>query len=236
LSEREPVKIGILSDGKYGDRAYENIKRMFPTEWILVESPDSPIIDNFRLDVPLCDLYVSYLRHPDIVLALLEKRVPTILGVSFGFGFLNQAKQIFQKVLAPMTMCSLEENTGIREFDEFARYFGRPKFEVKLDGDRISRVEILRESPCGSTRGAVADIVGVPLSIEMLQFFGLRICHHCRAPRFGRTCDKEFSGVLHVRELLNSILRSSADSRHLLGDYASEIEEMYLEKLNARPI
>jgi hypothetical protein len=230
------VKIGILSDGKYGDRAYENIKTRFPTEWILIESPDSPMIDDVKLDLPRCDLYISYLRHPDIVLSLLEKRVPTILGVSFGLGFLNQAKQIFEKVLAPMTMCSLEDNTSVREFNEYAKFYGRPSFDVKLEDSRISRIEILRESPCGSTRGAASDVVGVPLSVEMLQFFALRVCHYCRAPRFGRTCDKEFSGVLHVHELLNSILKSSSDAHNIIGDYAREIERMYLEKLDAKPL
>jgi hypothetical protein len=230
------LKIGILSDGKYGDRAYENIKRKFPADWILVEAPDSPMIDNAQLDIPVCELYISYLRHPDIVLALMEKKVPTILGVSFGIGFLNQARQIFDEILAPMTMCSLEDNTSIREFNDFAKFFGRPNFDVTVDGNKISRVNILRESPCGSTRGAASDIVGVPLSVEMLQFFALRVCHYCRAPRFGRTCDKEFSGVLHVHELLKSVLRSSSSARNIIGDYASEIERMYLEKLNTKPL
>ena len=230
------MKIGILSDGKYGDRAYENIRRRFPTEWILVESPDSSLIDDVKLDVPICDLYISYLRHPDIVLALMEKKVPTILGVSFGLGFLNQAKQVFGKILAPMTMCSLEDNTDVREFNEYAKFFGKPVFDVKLDNSRISRLEILRESPCGSTRGAASDIIGVPLSVEMLQFFALRVCHYCRAPRFGRTCDKEFSGVLHVHELLKSVLGSSSAAQNIIGGYAEEIERMYLEKLNAKPL
>jgi hypothetical protein len=230
------VKIGILSDGKYGDRAYENIKRRFPTEWILVETPDSPMIDDVQIDIPACDLYISYLRHPDIVLALMERKVPTILGVSFGLGFLNQAEQVFGKVLAPMTMCSLEDNTDVKEFNEFAKFYGRPNFDVRLDGSKISRLEILRESPCGSTRGAASDIVGVPLSVEMLRFFALRVCHHCRAPRFGRTCDKEFSGVLHVHELLKSVLRSSSRAQDIIGDYAKEIERMYLEKLDAKPL
>jgi hypothetical protein len=230
------LRIGVLSDGKYGDRAYENIKRRFPTEWILIETPDSPLIDDVRLDLPICDLYISYLRHPDMVLALMEKKVPTILGVSFGLGFLSQAKQVFDKVLAPMTMCSLEDNTDVREFNEYSKFYGRPNFNVKLNGDRISNLEILRESPCGSTRGATSDIIGVPLSVEMLQFFALRVCHYCRAPRFGRTCDKEFSGVLHVHELLKSVLRSSSAAKKIIGDYAEEIEQMHLEKLNAKPL
>jgi hypothetical protein len=45
----------------------------------------------------------------------------------------------------------------------------------------------------------------MPLSVETLRHFGLRICHHCVAPRFGKTCEKEVSGALHVRQLLHSI-------------------------------
>jgi hypothetical protein len=227
------VKIGILSDGKYGDRAYENIKRRFPTEWILIESPDSPMIDDVKLDLPSCDLFISYLRHPDIVLALMEKKVPTILGVSFGIGFLRQAKEIFEHVIAPPTMCSLEDNTGVREFDEYSEFYGRPRFKVQMNDGKISSIELLRESPCGSTRGAVADVIGVPLSIDMLRFFALRVCHYCRAPRFGRTCDKEFSGILHVRELIRSVRESSRSSWDTVSDYAGEIEKMYEEKVDS---
>jgi len=229
------MRIGIVSDGKYGDRAYENIKRRFPTEWILVDFPDSPLIDDVKLDLPDCDLYLSYVRHPDVVLALLEKRVPTILGISFGIGFLNQAKRTFEKVIAPPTMCSMEDNTGIKEFDEYAKSYGRPRFEVKLEEGKFSHIDVLRESPCGSTRGAASDIVGVPLSVEMLQFFAIRVCHYCRAPRFGRTCDKEFSGILHIHELTNSLHRTAGSSWNTISAYADEIEKMYEQKLNSFP-
>jgi hypothetical protein len=231
--ERVALNIGILSDGKYGDRAYENISRRFPTEWILVESPDSQMIDDIKLDVPSCDLYISYLRHPDLVLALMEKKVPTILGVSFGIGFLRQAREIYEQVIAPPTMCSLEGNTGVKEFDDYAKFYGMPRFMVEMNGGRISNIEILRESPCGSTRGAAADLIGVPLSIEMLRFFALRVCHYCRAPRFGRTCDKEFSGILHVRQLIDSVKESSRSSWNLISDYSHEIQNMYDEKVES---
>jgi hypothetical protein len=224
-----------VSDGKYGDRAFENIKRRFPTEWISVDFPNTPLIDDVKLDLPDCDLYLSYVRHPDVVLALLEKQVPTILGISFGIGFLNQAKRIFEKVVAPPTMCSLEDNTGTREFDEFAKFYGRPKFEVKLEGEKFSQIEVLRESPCGSTRGAAGDIIGVPVSVEMLQFFALRVCHYCRAPRFGRTCDKEFSGILHVHELTSSIRKTTGRSWDPISAYADEIERMYEDRLSSLP-
>ena len=33
------MKIGIVSDGKFGDRAYEIIREKFPTEWIMAPFP-----------------------------------------------------------------------------------------------------------------------------------------------------------------------------------------------------
>ena len=33
------MKIGIVSDGKFGDRAYEIIRERFPTEWIMAPFP-----------------------------------------------------------------------------------------------------------------------------------------------------------------------------------------------------
>jgi hypothetical protein len=33
------VKIGIVSDGQYGERAYEQIRKQFFSEWILLPFP-----------------------------------------------------------------------------------------------------------------------------------------------------------------------------------------------------
>lgn len=77
-------------------------------------------------------------------------------------------------------------------------------------------MEIIREAPCGSTRGAAADCTGMPLCTGTLQHFGLRICHHCVAPRFGKTCDKEMSGALHVWQLLHSIPENVISDANLI--------------------
>jgi hypothetical protein len=224
------MKVGIVTDGKYGDRAYENIKNRFTTEWILVEVPNSSLIDDLKLNLPRCNLYISYLSHPDAVMAVLEQNVPTILGISFGLGFLKQAREINENVIAPVTMCSLEDNTGVKEFDEYSRFYGRPKFDVTVDSDIIWNIKTLRESPCTATRGAAKDIIGKYLSKETLQFFALRVCNYCRAPRFGKTCDKEFAGINHIRELTRSILESDANQGKTISEYAKEIEELYTQK------
>lgn len=221
-----PVKIGIVSDGKFGDRAFEVIRERFPTEWIKVPFPSSPVADDIELNIPDCDLYISYVRHPDVALALIEKQKPVILGISFGPGFLRQAKSINENIVAPVTMCSLEDTTWVPEINEFARVFGRPSFDVKVrDDGTIESIRVIRGSPCGSTVAASAELPGTRVSQEQLQHYGLRICHFCRAPRFGKTCDKELSGLLHVRELVRAINTVSPESGERIRRFTQEMEK-----------
>lgn len=221
------MKIGIVSDGKFGDRAFEVIRELFPTEWIKVPFPSSPVADDIELNIPDCDLYISYVRHPDVALALVEKQKPVILGISFGPGFLRQAKSINENIVAPVTMCSLEDNTWVPEINEFARVFGRPTFDLTVrDDGTIERIRVIRGSPCGSTVAASAELPGTRVSQEQLQHYGLRICHFCRAPRFGKTCDKELSGLLHVRELVRAINAVSPATGERVRQFIQEMEKM----------
>jgi hypothetical protein len=229
------MKIGIVSDGKFGDRAYEIIREKFPTEWIVAPFPQSMLIDDLDLDIPACDLYISYVRHPDVALAIIEKQKPVVLGVSFGLGFLRQAKGINENVVAPVTMCSLEDNTWVPEINEFAKVFGRPSFEVKVrDDGTIDTVRVIRGSPCGSTVAASAELHGTQLSPEQLRHYGLRICHFCRAPRFGKTCDKELSGLLHIRELVYAISTVSPAASERVTQFSKEMENIIDQKLCSR--
>jgi len=226
------MKIGIVSDGKFGDRAFEVIRERFPTEWIMAPFIQSPMADDLELTLPECDLYISYVRHPDVALAIIEKKKPVILGVSFGPGFLRQAKAINEDIIAPPTMCSLEDNTWVPAINEYAKLFGRPSFEVKVQEDgNIDSVRVIRGSPCGSTVAASAELHGTQLSQEQLQHYGLRICHFCRAPRFGKTCDKEIAGLLHARELVNAICSVSPVAGARVKSFTDEMEKIIDQKI-----
>ncbi|MEI7856492.1 MAG: DUF166 family protein [Methanomicrobiales archaeon] len=226
------MKIGIVSDGKFGDRAYEIIKERFPTEWIMAPFPQSVIADDIELTLPECDLYISYVRHPDVALAIIEKMKPVILGVSFGPGFLRQAKAINEDIVAPLTMCSLEDTTWVPAINEYAKVFGRPSFDVTVQEDgTIDNVRVIRGSPCGSTIEASAELHGTQLSPEQLQHYGLRICHFCRAPRFGKTCDKELSGLLHIRELMRSINNVSPTAGARVRQFTEDMEKIIDQKI-----
>lgn len=219
------MKIGIVSDGKFGDRAFEVIREKFPTEWIMAPFPSGMMVDDIELTLPDCDLYLSYVRHPDVALAIIDKGKPVILGVSFGPGFLRQAKGINENIVAPPTMCSLEDNTWVPEINEFAKIFGRPVFDVKVQDDgMIDSIRVIRGSPCGSTVAASAELNGTCLSPEQLRHYGLRICHFCRAPRLGKTCDKEVAGLLHIRELARAVSAVSPEAGERLKPFADGIE------------
>jgi hypothetical protein len=226
------MKIGIVSDGKFGDRAYEIIKEKFPTEWIMAPFPQGIMVDDVELTLPKCDLYISYVRHPDVALAIIDRQKPVILGVSFGPGFLRQAKGINENIVAPPTMCSLEDNTWVPEINEFAKVFGRPTFEVKVQDDgTIDSVRVIRGSPCGSTVAASAELHGTHLIPEQLQHYGLRICHFCRAPRLGKTCDKEVAGLLHIRDLVKAVNDVSPKAGARVKPFTEEMEKIIDQKL-----
>jgi hypothetical protein len=53
-------------------------------------------------------------------------------------------------------MCELEENSNPL-FDEFVSQIGKPKVELRFDGNKLKEIKVLRSSPCGSTK-FVAEI------------------------------------------------------------------------------
>jgi len=227
------MKVGIISDGKYGERAYENFKQIFETEWILVpDIPSTVLIDEeINLDIPDCDLYVSYVRHPDIILQLSELQIPLILGITPGMGLYQQAKAINPKVISPRTMCSLEPNTDIPEVDEFAHYFGKPEFRIdKDDKGNVRKVLVIRSSPCGSSQAGANFFKNKKLNIQNLQDLALHVCHECRAPRFGHTCDKEVSGIIHILSFTNNF---EINNNPELKTFIDKLKKEYQTRVNS---
>ena len=208
MEEIIDLKVGIISDGKYGERAFENIRRKFDTIWITV--PDLPsnlmLDDDSEIDIPWSDIYISYVRHPDIILQIAELQKPLILGVLPGFGLYEQAKRINSQVIHAPTMCSLESNTGVKEVDIFTTFYGNPIYETTINQNGlIEDVSVKRSSLCGSSEAGAKFLIKRRLNKENLQNFALRVCHECRAPRFGKSCDKEVAGIIHLISLFRSI-------------------------------
>ena len=208
MDESYNLRVGVISDGKYGERAFENIKNRFKAFWIKV--PDIPLNvildDDIEMSIPDCDMYLSYVRHPDIIIQLAELQKPLILGVLPGYGLYEQTKRINFRVIHASTMCSLENNTGIDEIDLFARFYGNPIYNPIINQSGIiEEIQVKRSSLCGSSEAGASFLLNKQFTEENLQNFALSVCHECRAPRFGKTCDKEVAGIIHLVSLFNGI-------------------------------
>ncbi len=230
------LRVGVISDGKYGERAYENFKLIFETKWILVpDIPSTVMLDeDIILDIPECDLYVSYVRHPDLILQVAELQKPLILGITPGTGLYQQAKTINPRVISPRTMCSLEPNTGIPEVDDFAQFFGKPKYQIDADTEGYVReISVIRSSPCGSSQAGAEFFKNKKLIVQNLQEFALNVCHECRAPRFGRTCDKEVSGIIHILSFISYFeLKNEVKLSLDLKEFIDKLKKEYQTRTN----
>jgi hypothetical protein len=209
------LKIAIVTDGPYGDRARDTINMEFETELIEIEQPTSMFIDEIEIPekdikaIENSDILITYTTHPDITLELVERfsnKVDWIIVAAWnGDGFKNQLKS-YKNVTCPYIMCELEEN-GNPTFDEFVSKIGKPKIELILDGNKLQEVKVLRSSPCGST-AFVADYINekysgkIPDSDNLPTEAGLKLQHYpCRAAKMrlfsDEECKKQMASGLH---------------------------------------
>lgn len=199
------LKVVLVTDGPYGDRAYETIKMEFDAEFIELEKPSSMFMD--ELDIPEnllktikeANILITYTTHPDVTLDLIHmvnKEVDWIIVAAWnGEGFKNQLER-YGNVTCPYIMCELEEN-GNPAFDEFVSKIGKPKIELVLDGNNLKNIEVLRTSPCGST-AFVADYIKekylnqIPDPEILPAEAGLKLQHYpCRASKMRLFSDEE---------------------------------------------
>lgn len=203
------IKIAIVTDGAYGERAYATIKEEFDCEYLVMEAPQSSFMDEINLPqetmarLEKANLVITYVLHPDLTLDLvdaLHDQVDWIIvGAWRGEGFKNQLES-YGNVTCPENMCDLTEN-GNPVFDEFVSKFGRPVVRVNCQGDRVVEVEVLRCSPCGSTQFVAEEMVGENTATLPIKA-GLRIQHYpCRAPKMrlfaDDECKKEMAANFH---------------------------------------
>lgn len=203
------LKIVIVTDGPYGDRAYNTIKKEFNAKFVELEQPTSMFMGDVEIhekDVKLIEdanILITYTIHPDLTLELVERFADKadwiIVAAWQGDGFKNQLKA-YDNVLCPYIMCELEEN-GDPIFDKFVSDIGKPVVVLKLDGDKLNDIVVLRSSPCGST-SFVADFIkekylGKKLDPENLPTeAGLKLQHYpCRAAKLRLFTDEECKKV-----------------------------------------
>jgi len=212
------LKVVIVADGPYGERAYEFISKEFDTEFIQLEQPTSMFADDIEIPedklkkLESADLLITYTLHPDLTLDLVEmlhdKVKWIIVGAWRGEGFKNQVES-FGNVTCPENMCDLEEN-GNPIFDEFVSKFGKPIVKINCQGDKIVDIEVVRSSPCGSTFFVAEEMIGQDLKDAPIKA-GLKLQHYpCRAPKMrlfaDDECKKDMASNFH-KEAFESAIR-----------------------------
>lgn len=208
------LNVVIATDGAYGERAFENIKKDFNTEFVELEQPTSVFMD--EIDIPAdalakikdANILITYTQHPDLTLDLVDmvnKDVDYIIVAAWrGEGFKNQL-EIYENVICPYIMCELEEN-GNEVFDEFTSKIGKPKVDIKIEDGKIVNVNVVRSSPCGSTSFVANYISDNYLNSDDLENVpteaGFKLQHYpCRAAKMrlfsDEECKKEMASCFH---------------------------------------
>jgi hypothetical protein len=208
MGDDKLLKIAIVTDGPYGDRAYDTICTEFDCDFVELEPPESNFME--EVDIPdeaikklqAADLIISYILHPDLVLEMVdqlhEKVGWIIIGAWRGEGFKKSLEE-YENVNCPENMCDLEEN-GDPFFDEFVSKFGKPIVQIELDGNRVSDVRVVRSAPCGSTFFVAQEMIGEEVNNLPIKA-GLKVQHYpCRASKlrlFIDECKKEIAANFH---------------------------------------
>lgn len=209
------LKVAIITDGPYGERAYETIKKEFKTSFIQLKKPNSTFIDELELspqDVEIIEgvnILITYTTHPDLTLLLVERfaeKVDWIIVAAWsGEGFKNQFKS-FGNVVFPNIMCELEKIDD-PTFDEFISHIGKPEVEIEIENSKLKDIRVLRCAPCGST-GFIADFLKEKYKGQRVDWedlpreAGLRLQNYpCRATKIRlfspEESEKDDAPILH---------------------------------------
>lgn len=219
---RDKISVAIVSDGKYGHRAYEVIKKKFPCEYIILKYrgnfDDIEIEEEILKKLKDYHILITYLRDPDLTYTLLEeisnqkldKNPFIIVGIWEGEGFKRQVEK-FKNVVCPDLLCNLDEDylqDKLEEYpqlQEFLRYFGKPKVNIYLSNNIIEKIEVIRDSPCGGVSKTLKEFLGERMDENTLKRIGLRVQHFCNTGRFRLFSERECKKVKVGQILLEGI-------------------------------
>lgn len=202
----ESVRVAILTDGIYGERAYKTIKSKFPCDFITVkycgDFDEITISEDTIEKLKDYDLYITYTLNPDVTYEIVKKikeinnKAFILVGAWKGGGFKKQLES-FGNAFCPYLMCDIDETQLIDclnnypQLKEFLKYFGRPKVELYIKNNKIEKIDILREAPCGSTSETLKEFIGREFNDKTLINIGLRVQHFCRAGKIRIFVEKE---------------------------------------------
>lgn len=174
------MRIFALVQGEFGRRKVENIRKYAPSSWS-VEMHELPrnlplVIDDTEQFFPKksrADLFLALGESP--AAAQLIPEIARLLEVKAVIapvdnhewlpeGMRTQVKRELEfdgiEVIFPTPFCVLAGSRN-KYIAEFARHFGKPEIEIKLEGGQIKEVIVTRDAPCGNTRYVAQRMQGL---------------------------------------------------------------------------
>ncbi len=210
------MRIGVITRGKYGERLIETIRNHTDFEVVhsavpealpnFIEDPED-FLESIGLDEDVfnADLIIMYTLHPDLTPSIARKAgekgvkallIPGGIGRAGSIEELRRISEMYDMYIEVDEICCTLEKVGVEAVDAFAERFGRPELRVDLNGDRVSRVDVIRGSPCGSTWHVAREVLGKSID-EAPSYAGLSCQQYpCRAVR-GTPGGIHTSGDLH---------------------------------------
>jgi len=191
------MRILFATQGRYGERIADNVASHLPQGWevarlplparlpLVIDDPDEVLPASLQA----ADLLVSLHESPgaaelipDIarkclaqaVLAAVDDRAACPRGLE------NQVRKRLDRMgvasAFPRPLCGFDGGPH-PHLDAFSARFGRPKLSITADGDRVGKVEVERDCPCGAARFVASVLPGTRLS-EAADTGALRHHHH----------------------------------------------------------
>jgi len=168
----------------WSDRIINNIYKRGPRSWVYkiykyqTIPPLEELLDErekyLPTKIPECDLVLPLGLPADLVLLLplIAKKsgakaaiIPVDNSEQVPLGVQKQLKEEFSEInvdsVFPKPFCSLRTYKRNRFIDEFTKHFGYPLIKIKVSDDLITRVDVIRGAPCGSTWYVAKKLINV---------------------------------------------------------------------------
>jgi len=179
------MRLIVFTQGAYGERILENLRRRAPQDWVIedsvipgdlpamIEEPEG-IVEGMRLGGSW-DLVLFMGESPSaftLLPSILEKLIVGAviapvddydwlpLGLERQIG--GEIEEMGVDIVFPRTFCTLT-SVGVPSIDVFAKLFGAPGLKVEVIDGKVSGVDVLRGAPCGSTHYMAEKLPGTKI-------------------------------------------------------------------------
>ncbi|MDD5617433.1 MAG: DUF166 domain-containing protein [Candidatus Methanoperedens sp.] len=197
------ISIGVVTRGKYGRRLIENLESNSdfsvssielpellpdfiedPKEFVKCLNPDKKVFSS--------DLIIAYTLHPDLTPEIVrlagenDARAVIIAGGMSRTGGRKELDELSEKYnmhIEVHEICCEIGECGDDIVDRFASCFGIPQVNITVRNGIVSKVDVKRGAPCGSTQHMAKSLIGKSIE-DAPAYAGLLVQQYpCRAAR-----------------------------------------------------